>query len=84
MSDRARHIIMIVTVVVACMSAVGISLYILYDAEIQNTQTRLRVAAQSQARLIEAIGRNAFLTDETMGTQNPDFDPIEGTLRTID
>jgi PAS domain S-box-containing protein len=57
MSERKRITLLILIMACASMIVLGITIYVLYSAAIDEEQERLVETAQSQARLIEAIAR---------------------------
>ncbi|MEE8353327.1 MAG: histidine kinase dimerization/phospho-acceptor domain-containing protein, partial [Dehalococcoidales bacterium] len=57
MAERRRFLLLILTMAVVTLTAVGIGTKLLYDAAFEEERARLIDAARSQARLIEAIAR---------------------------
>ena len=55
--ERSRVYFLILIMATACLLVTGIAIVLLYNAALREQGERLRVLAQSQARLIEAIAR---------------------------
>jgi type II secretory pathway pseudopilin PulG len=78
MGSRKRVLILMGIMAVVGLIAISATITMLYQAAIKQEQARLQEAAQSQARLIEAIAR----FDKTYGFGYPDG-TSEGTLSQI-
>ena len=57
MSERKRMFFLILIMVTVSLVVVGITIYVLYGTAFEEQRERLVETAQSQARLIEAVGR---------------------------
>ncbi len=57
MSERNRMFILILIMIVVSFSTVGVTIRVLYTTSFQEQRERLVETAQSQARLMEAVGR---------------------------
>ncbi|ACL02006.1 PAS/PAC sensor hybrid histidine kinase [Desulfatibacillum aliphaticivorans] len=57
MKDQNRFLILVLIMASVCLLATGVSIWILYHTSIEVERNRLVETAQSQARLIEAVGR---------------------------
>ncbi len=78
MNERRRIFFLILIMNFAVLVVWGVSIYILYQAALEESKERLRVTAQSQARLIEAVAR----FDQTYAQDHPGG-PAEGTLSQV-
>ncbi|MFC1736353.1 PAS domain S-box protein [Candidatus Hydrogenedentota bacterium] len=83
MTERKRVACLILIMVVVCASAVTISIALLYDHQIEENLRRLQVTAQSQARLIESVGRYDARVAKDISSKHPDYNPSEATLGQI-
>ncbi len=61
MTERRRFLLLILTMAVVTLVAVGIGTKLLYDTAFEEQRARLIDTAQSQARLMEAIARHDII-----------------------
>ncbi|MGD8255234.1 MAG: GAF domain-containing protein [Syntrophobacterales bacterium] len=79
MGERRRLFLLVLIMTTVSLVVAGITIYVLYGTAFEQQRERLVEAAQSQARLIEAIAR----FDAARAQTNPDFYPGGPTVATL-
>jgi PAS domain S-box-containing protein len=79
MGERKRLFLLVLIMTTVSIVVAGITVYVLYGTAFEQQRERLVEAAQSQARLIEAIAR----FDAARAQTNPEFYPGGPTVATL-
>ena len=79
MGERKRLFLLVLIMTTVSLVVAGITIYVLYGTAFEQQRERLVEAAQSQARLIEAIAR----FDAARAQTNPEFYPGGPTVATL-
>lgn len=83
MNARNRFLLLTIIMISASALVMAVVMAMLFRHELHQQREMLQVTAQSQARLIEAVGRHDAEYASMLVDELPDYDPAKATLEKI-